>query len=243
VKDEDAPGQWAEYGQRVSRGLRHADLVIAPTQSMLAALHEHYDFATPRQVIPNCRDPRRFSPARKQPVIFSAGRLWDEAKNVALLERIAPALDWPVHFAGATRIAPELRQRGGVTMLGALPSSDLAKRLARAAIYAAPARYEPFGLGILEAALSGCALVLSGLPSLRENWEHAAVFVSPDDDAAWVRALNELAAEPERRARLSAAARQRGLQFAPAKTAEAYFRAYQGLLVGRPSQLLETCLT
>ena len=34
-----------------------------------------------------------------------------------------------------------------------------------------PARYEPFGLSILEAALSGCALVLGDLPSLRELWD------------------------------------------------------------------------
>ncbi len=32
-----------------------------------------------------------------------------------------------------------------------------------------PARYEPFGLSVLEAALSGCALVLGDIPSLRES--------------------------------------------------------------------------
>ncbi len=61
VKDENAPAQWSEYGHRVSRGLRHADLVIAPTRSMLDALNEHYAFATPERVIPNCRQPQLFS--------------------------------------------------------------------------------------------------------------------------------------------------------------------------------------
>ena len=42
--------------------------------------------------------------------------------------------------------------------------------MARASIYALPARYEPFGLSILEAALSGAALVLGDIPSLREVW-------------------------------------------------------------------------
>ena len=42
----------------------------------------------------------------------------------------------------------------------------------------APARYEPFGLGILEAATQGCALVLGDLPSLVELWKGAARFVA-----------------------------------------------------------------
>ena len=37
---------------------------------------------------------------------------------------------------------------------------------------------------VLEAALAGCALVLGDMPSLREIWEGAALFVDPGDDAA-----------------------------------------------------------
>jgi glycogen synthase len=55
---------------------------------------------------------------------------------------------------------------------------------ARASIYALPARYEPFGLSALEAALSGCALILGDIPSLREVWLEAAPYVSPDDESA-----------------------------------------------------------
>ena len=61
--------------------------------------------------------------------------------------------------------------------------------IARAAIYALPAHYEPFGLSILEAAMSGCALVLGDIPSLREIWGDAAVFVHPDNRDAVARCL------------------------------------------------------
>ena len=64
-------------------------------------------------------------------------------------------------------------------MLGRLSAGELADWYARAAIYALPARYEPFGLSALEAALSGCALVLGDIPSLREIWGDAALFVPP----------------------------------------------------------------
>ena len=43
-------------------------------------------------------------------------------------------------------------------LLGVLSPAEMAGHLGRAAIFAAPARYEPFGLAILEAAASGCAL-------------------------------------------------------------------------------------
>ena len=47
--------------------------------------------------------------------------------------------------------------------LGVLAPAELRRKLERAAIFAAPALYEPFGLGILEAAAAGCALVLGDI--------------------------------------------------------------------------------
>ena len=40
------------------------------------------------------------------------------------------------------------------------------------------ARYEPFGLAVLEAAQAGMRLVLSDIPSFRELWDGAATFVA-----------------------------------------------------------------
>ncbi len=77
----------------------------------------------------------------------------------------------------------------------------------RASIYAMPARYEPFGLSILEAGLSGCALVLGDIPSLREHWDGAAAFVAPDDREALRSAIEGLIDSPARRAELGRRAR------------------------------------
>ena len=85
--------------------------------------------------------------------------------------------------------------------------------MARASIYAMPARYEPFGLSILEAGLSGCALVLGDIPSLREHWEGAAVFVAPDDRDALRSAIARLIDNPGRLAELGRRARVRGQEF------------------------------
>ena len=77
------------------------------------------------------------------------------------------------------------------------------------------ARYEPFGLAVLEAAQAGCALVLSDIPTFRELWNGAAQFVPPGDDAARSPcAIDALRATPTRappraRPRASAAAATR----------------------------------
>ena len=136
--------------------------------------------------------------------MLTAGRLWDEAKNVAAVAQVAPRLPWPVYVAGEDRHPNGTSRR--VRRLHAcsadLAPDALADWYARAAIYALPARYEPFGLSVLEAALSGCALVLGDIPSLREIWGDAAVFVPPDDPDALADAhLRDLIADPERCAR------------------------------------------
>ena len=76
--------------------------------------------------------------------------------------------------------------------LGPLCEPVMQRWLADAPVFASLALYEPFGLGVLEAAQAGCALVLSDIPTFRELWNGAALFVPPDDDAAIAGALDSL---------------------------------------------------
>jgi glycosyltransferase involved in cell wall biosynthesis len=110
----------------------------------------------------------------------------------------------------------------------------------QAAIFALPAKYEPFGLSVLEAALCGCALVLGDIPSLRENWEGAALFVPPDDEAALRGAIDDLIGSPALRKRLASCAVDRAAQFTSARTTDAYLGTYHQLLgaaAARPARL------
>jgi glycogen synthase len=235
VKGEDAPERYARYRAEVARGLRAVGRVVAPSRAMLDALQVHYGPLPEAEVIFNARGPEGFPPrAEREPFILSAGRLWDEAKNVAALESVAPRLAWPVKIAGEAQhpSGGELRSRH-MEPLGRLSPRELAGWMGRAAIYALPARYEPFGLSVLEAALAGCALVLGDIPSLREVWGDAAVFVPPDDLEALAQALEPLCNDPLRGARLAARARTRALEFSPARMAEGYLAAYAWLARAR----------
>lgn len=230
-----APARYDRYRAEVARGLHAAAAVAAPTAAMLGSLALDYGFRAPGHVIPNGRSRRRFAPAAKERFVFAAGRLWDKAKNLAALEKVAPRIGWPVLVAGSDVGPDGVGRRTGeiVCSLGWMSEDELSWWMARAAIYAFPARYEPFGLSVLEAGLSGCALVLGDIPSLREVWEDAAVYVPPDDPDAIAGAVQRLIRDEARRAALGALARRRAARFGPRVMARRYLHLYAALLAER----------
>ena len=234
LRGEPPSDEWSAFSRRAASGLRDADMVIAPTAAMLRSLGQLYELPAHTRVIPNGRRPALFPPQPKQPWVFSIGSLHDEAKNVQALARIGPRLPWRVLVANGTPRSPPpppprtpaAQPAIGPGLLGNLAPAELATWLGRASIYALPARYEPFGLSILEAALAGCALVLGDIASLRELWDGCALFVAPQDDDALAEALLRLIGDPTLRRRLAARSRQRAFDFGPDRMADRYLNAY-----------------
>jgi glycosyltransferase involved in cell wall biosynthesis len=230
-----APCQWDEYRRRVAEGLRGADAVVAPTGWMLGELRRLYENLWRARVIPHGRrEPRRGAGSvRKEPLIFAAGGVWDEAKNIGLLARVAAELPWPCLAAGED-VHPSGRRvgTGALRALGRLGAAEMWERLAQASIFVHPARYEPFGMAPLEAAMSGCALVLGDIPSLREVWGDAAEYVSPDDAEGLRGVLTRLIEQPARRAGMARAASERAKIYRADDFGNAYASLYSELLSG-----------
>jgi glycogen(starch) synthase len=220
VHREPPPHRLGRYGDAVARGLRGADLLVAPTHAFLLELERLYEPPCDRRVIPNGRRP--VVARTKEPFILAAARAWDEAKNLAALDRVAGGLAWPVVIAGE---APPGSFRHAQP-LGLLMRERLDDLMGRAAVFAAPALYEPFGYGPLEAASAGCALVLGAIPSLQEVWDAAGCFVAPGDDEALAAALAKLVSDEPRRTALSELARERAALYTPERMAVGYRRAY-----------------
>jgi glycogen(starch) synthase len=229
-----APAEWNSYREAVRQGLGGAQLVGAPTEAMLSSLALDYGYIKGGLVLPNGRSGAMFAPGRKEPLILAAGRLWDAAKNLQALAAVADRLPWPVRVAGPA--APpgagvrEIVRTPGVRWLGELPPDALAAQFARASIYALPARYEPFGLSVLEAGLSQCALVLGDVPSLREVWGDAARYVPPEDHEALHAALMRLIGDPPLQQQMGRKALARAGHFTPERMVDAYLSAYARLL-------------
>ncbi|MBV9873107.1 MAG: glycosyltransferase family 4 protein [Verrucomicrobia bacterium] len=235
VLHQPAPASWSRYRAVVSEGIRCSDRLVAPSNAMLNALQKFYGCLPPASVIYNGVASERFRPAEKWPMVFSAGRIWDKAKNIEAIAQCAAVLPWRFVIAGEGSLPGQMPNN--VVLIGKVSSEVIAHYMSFASIYCLPARYEPFGLSVLEAALSGCALVLGDIESLRELWEGAAVFVSPDDKTALERELKRLMENEGHRKALGKLARRRARRFTAERIASAYLRLYRQMLPWTRSSL------
>lgn len=216
------------YCQLVQEGLQGADAVAAPTQWMLAALGRNFSLPRAQHVILNGRTlPGLLARPRKLQAV-SAGRLWDEAKNLSMLTRLDSPL--PIVVAGEQQLnaSSEAGDLQSVHALGALDEDTLVKLFCSSSIYIAASIYEPFGLAPLEAALCGCAVVANDISSLREVWGDAALYFN--DGASLVALLNEFMSSPALLRAARACSLQRAGELTSVRMAEEYIGVYKNLL-------------
>ena len=230
--------EWSVYKSRVQQGLMSVDMVVAPSAYMARSITAEYSVpAAQVRVIHNFSRSAPCGGNIKEPFILSAGRIWDPAKNFALLDEIAPSLDWELRVTGSDK-GPENSgaKVRSVRFLGMLPYQELLGQMQSASIFAHPAFYEPFGLSVLEAARAGCCLVLADIASLRELWNGAAIFVDPRDASAWIGALNSLIADAGQRRSLSRLAQSHALNYRAERAVADYLDVYEALRSSRAAQ-------
>ncbi len=234
VRGEPAPPQWETYRRRVARSLGSANHVVAPSRWMLRRARELYGPFRARTVIVNGSAAPLEDPRTPRTGILGAGRVWDEAKNLRPLAELASRTSAPVRIAGAATGPDGQRVELGAARVGALDQEALWRTMRGSKLFVAPALYEPFGLGVLEAARSGCALVLGDIPSLRELWSGAAVFVDPHRPEEWPPVLETLLGDDRARLALALAARRRAARYGVERMAQEYLALYRHALAASP---------
>jgi glycosyltransferase involved in cell wall biosynthesis len=240
VRSGPVPEDFLWRAKLVLQGYRAADALIAPTAAFANVTRRTYGLRQGPYVVHNGRSiaaPRADRPAFSASFAFTAGRLWDEGKNLAVLDRAAARLSLPVVAAGPTEGPNGARiDVSHLKTLGQLSDGEIARWLRPAPVFVSSARYEPFGLAVLEAAQACCPLVLSDIPSFRELWDGAALFVDPDDDRGFAQAVEEVVGDPGLRARLGTAACQRARDYSVEAMAAATLAVYRSLLAVSDSQ-------
>lgn len=221
---EDLPRDFLWRTDCVAEGLSRATLAVTPSIAFSKAVMETYALPTHPLVVYNGRTAPpadEAQPMSRPPSVITAGRLWDEGKNIATLDSAAALLKVPVLAAGPLE-SPfgSMASLRAIKPLGNLSEHDLRAWLAGTPVFCSLALYEPFGLTVLEAAQAGCALVLSDIPTFRELWSGAALFVDPRDEFAAATALDRVMKDDDLRLRLSARALHRAEHY----TAEAMAR-------------------
>jgi glycosyltransferase involved in cell wall biosynthesis len=231
---EPDPTPWMRnYRRTVQNGLRGADLVVAPSRWMLDQLATYYGKPASRLVIYNGRTPSLFEPGQeKEDFVLAVGRVWDPAKNISLL--LEREQEWMVRVVGweqepgREHNARSRHVPANVELLGPRSQGELRDLYARAGIYAATSRYEPFGLAPLEAALSRCALVLSDNPVFHELWNASGVFLKEDDPANLAGAIRDLRHDAQLRAHYGQVAYEAALRkFTAERMVKEYEQVYQ----------------
>jgi len=221
---------WLEqYRFLVQRGLDAADVVVAPTKWMMGELHRHFPIRCESRVILNGRSLNGGVVDHKRSLqAVCAGRLWDEAKNVAMLSEVDYRM--PIVVAGSTSQQDHhaLKFSANVTFAGKLDEVDLLELFRSSSIYLAASIYEPFGLAPLEAALCGCAVVARDIPSLHEVWADGALFF--EDSQALNRILSELSESPALLQRCRQASIERASQFTRDRMVESYLGLYSDVV-------------
>jgi glycogen synthase len=223
------------YLRLVRDGLRGADAVVTPTHWMMDALASHFALPPERHVMPNGRTVAAPSTGARKLQAVTAGRVWDEAKNISLLCEIeSPPMPLLVagNQKGETCSAPQAH--GGVRYLGEMSEQDLHGLFRESAIYICTSRYEPFGLAPLEAALCGCAVLANDIPSLREVWQEGALYFS--DGISLTRLLRHLQSDPKCLAVAQSNSHERALAYSADAMTDGYLALFQQMSCHRPEE-------
>lgn len=225
VRGTRLPHEFAWRRDLVQQGLERADAVVAPSLAFAAETTRIYGVTT--ATVHNGRTPLWTRDIPQGDFVFTAGRLWDQGKNVATLDAAAARVDAPFRAAGTTYgpngASVELQN---IDALGPLSETRLGGLYSARPIYASAALFEPFGLSVLEAAQAGCALVLSDIATHRELWGGAAIFVPARDDRAFAAAIEDLLADRDEREQLGQLARARAAHYTPERMARGMAEIY-----------------
>ncbi|MDY0810545.1 glycosyltransferase family 4 protein [Kitasatospora purpeofusca] len=223
----DATGMERRLQRLMERRVaRAADLVLGASSDLVARARELG--ATDARLgpvaappMPEARQPRAGARAAllgggpDRPLVLSVGRLvpqkafgllLDAARDLAALTPeplLLLAGDGPEAAGLRERVAAE---KLPVRLLGY--RTDVSDLLSAADVLVLSSRWEARSLVVQEAMRAGVPVVATAVGGIPELVGDAAVLVPPGDPAALGRAVRELLADPERRARLVAAGRQ-----------------------------------
>ena len=231
VKGSALEPEFRWRAELAARGLRQATCVVTPTAAFSAATMRLNGLDRLPESVHNGRAPLPLPRVAAHDFAFTAGRLWDKAKNVRTLEAAAARLTVPFYAAGSVAgPSGDTIDLDALRPLGSLSERELGRWLAARPVFVSSAVYEPFGLAVLEAAAAGCPLVLSDIPTFRELWDGAASFVDPMDGTGIAAAVTRIIGDDTLRTELGAAAKARAARYTPQAMATEMAAIYRRLV-------------
>lgn len=233
---ESAAYRYLGWGlRRMVKRLAHR-VAVSPDAAALAVAHLGGEY----ELLFNGIEVERFAVGdaypTDRPTIFFLGR-HEPRKGLDVL--LAALSDLPddvrVWVGGDGPQTEELRQRyrdPRIEWLGRIDDAERAARMRGCTVYCSPSvRGESFGMVLLEAMASGCALVASDLDGHRNVATDGvdSLLAPVGDAAALAKAIRRVLDDPALRAELVAGGRRRAEQLSMLHLAERYADIYRGL--------------
>jgi len=226
----------------IRRILRKAGLLLPNSASEYRRLQLRYSTECPYRVIPNAVDAGIFQPApglpgRESDLVLCAGRIEGIKNQLNLIRAVngssfrlilagVPAANQGAYYQACRRAAGP-----AVCFAGIHSQEELLAYYSRAAVHVLPSWFETTGLSSLEAAVMGCAVVVTDKGDTREYFDHHAYYCDPGSPGSILEALQQAAREGP-----SATLQEKILsQYTWVHTAKATLSAYETVLgAGRP---------
>lgn len=218
--------------RRNARELLDATAVLLPNSRIEAEqIEARFGVSRPVVVVPNAADTKLFTPPEAAAVrkgVLCVGRIEPRKNQLALIEALR-GTGIPLTLVGQPgRFSRPYFERCQRTagpdvqfIAGRLPER-LREIYQKARVHALVSWYETPGLTSLEAALCGCALVVTPGGCTREYFGEDAEYAQPDDVGSIRAAVERALARPPSRGLAERIAREFNWDQAGARTVEAY---------------------
>lgn len=189
--------------------LASVGVLLPNSRAEASALREQFGCKTSQVVVPNAVDDSRYAAEPKEESsagragVLCVGRIEPRKNQLGLIQALEGS-GIPLTIVGESgaqnrRYEKLCRRAAGpdVQFLGRRDSHALAGLYRRARVHCCPSWYETPGLASLEAALSGCSLVVTSRGSTEEYFDDDVSYCDPGDAASirWA-ILNAIEMEP-----------------------------------------------
>ena len=227
------PPRWVRSGYQLGRvGLRSALSPAAVVTAVSPVAGSAIEDLAEYRVVPNGIEVADYLSGPKLPNRVTFLGRDEPRKGLAVLLEAWPRIRAAVPDATLQVLGAERSERvEGVSYLGRVSEGDKRSKLAASAVHVAPnLGGESFGIVVLEAMASSCAVVASAIPAFEYVAGDTAAAVEPGDVDDLADSVIELLEDPPQAAQMGAAARRRANQFDGSVVASQYLDTYQEAL-------------
>ena len=219
--------------------VKNAACITTPTDYLKNLILDNCNYDKIK-VIPNGINPGEFIPKKKEKKILVVSRLFERKGVQYVIKAMNDINDYKLVICGDGPYKEQLEKQisklnnNNIHLLGYVSDERLKYEYESSSIFVLPSSAESFGIVLLEAMASGCAIITTNATGCPEVVGNAALLVRPKNSEDIRRALIELINNGKLRSELGIRARKRVEEkFTWEKIARSYVEVYKEVVKRR----------